>query len=229
MKTKSLLLWGAIAVCAVSCSRGAAKPGAGKAGAARIDTLFEATGLDTVRIDEATVADAIKALGVTEAEARTFDSAVVELRKPPFLVLSFVPPPGGQGPQRLYAIRAALWEPPYTGKTSKGIGLLDSVERMHEVYGEPETVWVTQNNRIHYYPQQGVIFTTTHPRDFPPKIYAQARAALGKTPDEGPNGSIVTMMMVVRPFTVIKGAEPAMVRQQVVSTMPKTDLLVPEF
>jgi hypothetical protein len=36
-------------------------------------------------------------------------------------------------------------------------------------------------------------------------------------------------MMVVRPFTVIKGAEPAMVRQQVVSTRPKTDLLVPEF
>jgi hypothetical protein len=166
---------------------------------------------------------------VTEAEARTFDSGLVELRKPPFFVLSFLPPPGGQGPPRLYAIRAVLWDPPYTTKTSKGIGFLDSVERMHEVYGEPATVWVSQNHSIHYYPQQGVIFETTHPRDLPPKIYAQARAALGKAPDEGPTGSVVTQMMVVRPFTVIEGAEPAMVRQQVVSTRPKTDLLVPEF
>jgi hypothetical protein len=230
MKTKSLLLWSAILLCAVSCSRGGAKPGAGnkaKPGAARTDTLFEATGLDTVRIDEATVPEAIKALGVTEAEARTFSDGKVELRAP-FLVLSFVPPPDGQGPPRLYAIRAVLWEPIYTGKTSKGIGLLDSVERMREVYGDPETVWVSQNHQIHYYPQQGVIFTTKERRDIQPTIYAQARAALGKT-DEGTTGSVVTTIRVVRPFTVIQRAETAMVRQQVVSTRPKTDLLVPEF
>jgi len=34
---------------------------------------------------------------------------------------------------------------------------------------------------------------------------------------------------VVRPFTVIKAAETAMARQQVVSTRPQTDFLVPEF
>jgi hypothetical protein len=216
-------------VCAVSCSRGGAKPGAGKTGAARTDTLFEATGLDTVRIDEATVPDAIKALGVTEAEARTFNGGLVELRKPPLFVLSFLPPAEGQGPARLYAIRAVLWDPPYTIKTSKGIGFLDSIERMHELYGEPDTVWVTQRNRIHYYAQQGVIFKTNHPVDIAPKIYADARAALGKTPDEGPSAHVVTTIMVVRPFTVTKGAETAMVRQQVVSTRPETDLRVPEF
>jgi hypothetical protein len=153
----------------------------------------------------------------------------VELRTPQLLVLSFVPPADGQGGPRLYAVRVGLWEPVYTGTTSKGIGLLDSVERIREVYGEPATVWVRPSARSHYFPEQGVIFTTAHPKDLPPTIYDRARAALGKTPDEGPTANVVNMMMVVRPFTVIEAAEPVMFRQQAVSTRPKTDLLISEF
>jgi hypothetical protein len=216
------LLWGVavLSATALSCSRVAT---------ARTDTLFEATGLATLRIDEATVAKAAGALGVSAADARPVgDGRVVELRVPPFLVLSFAVPEGG-GEARLYAARAALWEPVYTGKTSKGIGFLDSVETMHEVYGPPETVWVSQNESVHYYPEEGVIFRTVHPRDFPKQIYAKARAALGKEPDEGPTAHVVVAIMVVRPFTVTKAAERAMVRQQVVSTRPETDLLVSVF
>jgi hypothetical protein len=221
MKTTSMFFWSAIVLsgAAVSCSRAAARTG----------TLFEGTGLETLRIDEATVADAIKALGAPEAPAKTLSNGVVELWPRPFLMLSFVPAEEGQEPPRLYAISAVLRDPPYTGTTSKGIGLLDSIERVHEVYGEPEAVWITVNTRIHYYPQQGMIITTTHPTRIPPKIYELARTVLRKTPDDGPTASIVTEIRVVRPFAVIEGATTAMAGQRVLSTRPKTDLLVSEF
>jgi hypothetical protein len=90
-------------------------------------------------------------------------------------------------------------------------------------------VWVQQNGeRVHYY-QQGVIFTTQHPKLISPKIYAKARAELGKQPDEGPNAHVVTAIMVVRPFMVTKASETRMARQQVISSRPETDLLVSEF
>jgi hypothetical protein len=40
---------------------------------------------------------------------------------------------------------------------------------------------------------------------------------------------VVTAIMVVRPFRVLEGAKAAMARQQVISTRPKTDLLVSEY
>jgi hypothetical protein len=82
---------------------------------------------------------------------------------------------------------------------------------------------------IHYYAGQGVIVTTTHPKGIPPRIYDQARAALGKQPDEGPSAQVVTAIMVVRPLTVTRGAEVAMAGQQVVSTRPETTLRISEY
>jgi hypothetical protein len=230
---KKTMTWGTVVLCAaaLSCSRGGgAKPGAGEAArpGGSTDLLIEGTGLANLRIDEATLAQAAKSLGLSAAEGRTATNGVVELRVPPFLKLFFAPSVGG-GEPRLYAARAGLWEPVYTGKTSKGIGFLDSGNAMREAYGQPEAVWVGTNEKIHYYAQQGVIFSTQHPRDVVPKIYAQARAALGKQPGEGPEAEIVTAIMVVRPFTVIQGAETMMARQQVISTRPKTDLLISEF
>lgn len=220
MMTRSFVLCAIVlSAAALSCSRAAA----------RTSTLFEGTGLETLHIDQATAADAIKALGAPEAPARTFNNGVVEMWSRPYLMLSFVPPEEGQEPPRLYAIAAVLRDPPYTGTTSKGVGFLDSIERVHEVYGEPETVWVTMNSSIHYYPQQGLIITTTHPTRIDPKIYAVASKALGKTPDDGPSASVVTEIRVVRPFSVIEGATTAMAGQRVLSTRPKTDLLVSEF
>jgi hypothetical protein len=144
----------------------------------------------------------------------------------PFFRISFIPPAGG-GVPKLYAVWANLRDDVYKGKTSKGIGFLDTLEAVHAAYGQPEAEWVTTNDRIHYYPQQGVIITTRHPNDIRPReLYGKARAALGKEPVDGP---VVTAMMVVRPFNVLQGAETTMARQQVVSTRPKTDLLVSEF
>jgi hypothetical protein len=218
-----VILWGAIVLCmpSLSCSRGLSSTNT---------TLLEGTGLEDLRIDEATVANAASGLGASTADARSIgERGVVELRTPRLLVLSFVPPATGQGSPRLYAVRASLWEPVYTGHTSKGIGFLDSVEAVHEAYGLPDTVWVHLDGQRQHYYQQGVIFTTQHPKLIPPKIYAQARAALGKQPGEGPNAHVVTGIMVVRPFTVTKAAETRMARQQVISSRPETDLLVSEF
>jgi hypothetical protein len=213
---------GAFVLCmsSVSCSRALSST----------ETLFEGTGLEELRIDEATVANAVSGFGVSASDARTIgERGVVELRTPRLLVLSFVPPATGQGSPLLYAVRVSLREPVYTGHTSKGIGFLDSLEAMQEAYGPPDTVWVQQNGeRVHYY-QQGVIFTTQHPKLISPKIYAKARAELGKQPDEGPNAHVVTAIMVVRPFMVTKASETRMARQQVISSRPETDLLVSEF
>src|SRR5262245_8688052 len=122
MKTRSsVFLAIVLTAAAVSCSRAAA----------RTSTLVEGTGLETLRIDQATVSDAIKTLGAPEAPARTFNNGVVELWSRPFLMLSFVPPEEGSEPQRLYAITAVLRDPPYSGTTSKGIGMLDSIERVY--------------------------------------------------------------------------------------------------
>lgn len=160
---------------------------------------------------------------------RTFDNGLVEMRTPQLLRLSFLPPESGHGPPRLYAVRVRLWEPVYTGKTSKGIGFLDTLDVVHAAYGPSDAVWVGMNDQLHYYGQQGVIITTRHPRDVSPQIYAQARAALGKQPDDGPHAQVVTAIMVVPPFTVTKAPEVAMARQQVISTRPETTLRISEY
>lgn len=103
---------------------------------------------------------------------RTFDSGLVEMRTPQLLRLSFLPPESGQGPPRLYAVRVGLWVPVYTGKTSKGIGFLDTLDAAHAAYGPSDAVWVGMKDQLHYYGQQGVIITTEHPMDIPPNIYA---------------------------------------------------------
>ena len=61
-----------------------------------------------------------------------------------------------------------------------------------------------------------------------PALYATARAATGKDPNEAPDSPVVTAIMVVRPFNVLEGATTAMAGQQVISTRPKTDLLISE-
>jgi hypothetical protein len=116
----------------------------------------------------------------------------------------------------------------YLGKTSKGIGFLDSADAMREAYGPPDAEWTQMSQRLHYY-QQGVVFITQHPRQISPAVYAKARAALGKQPSEAPDAAVVTGITVVRPFTVTKAAERLMAGQQVVSGPPETDLLVSPF
>ena len=222
---RSVILWGAIVLCApsVSCSRGkatkAGAAGTNAATASRSDAFVEGTGVGILRIGEATVADAATRLGVSAAEARAIGSrGVVELRTPLFQ-LSFVPPADGQGPPRLYAVRAPLQENGYLGKTSKGIGFLDSADAMRAAYGPPDAEWVQSDQRLHYY-QQGVIFATQHPKQISPAVYAKARAALGKQPSEAPDAAVITGIMVVRPFTVSKGATQVTAGQQVLSGPP---------
>ena len=204
---------------AVACSGGMG------ANSAQTNLLIEGAGLETLRIGEATVADAASRLGLAEAErTKTFDNGLVEMRTPQLLRLDFLPPESGQGAAVLYAVRANLSEPVYTGKSSKGIGFLDSLEAVNEAYGPSDAEWVEMTSRIHYYAEHGVIITTRHPVDIPPKIYAAAGAALGKAPDDGPTAALVTGIIVVRPFKVTKAAETARARQQVISTRPKTTL-----
>jgi hypothetical protein len=229
----STLLW-AIALCAlsVSCSRrGTTKSdGAGATGTAatvsRSDTFVEGTGLGGLRIGETTVDSAATALGVSAADARAIGNrGVQEMKAPRSIHAFFVPPSDGQGLPRLYAVQLFLDDDVYQGKTSKGIGFLDSADAMREAYGPPDAEWIGQLEHIHYY-QQGVIFHTRHPTQIPAPLYAKARAALGKNPSEGPRDRVVTGIMVVRPFTVTKAADRLMAGQQVVTGPPETDLLV---
>jgi hypothetical protein len=225
---RTMTVWGAIVLCApvVSCSRGGSS---GAVSVSRAEALVEGTSVGALRIDEATPADAETAFGVSAAEARAVGSrGVVEMRTPLFH-LSFVPPADGQGPPRLYAARAPLREDVYEGKTSRGIGFLDSADAMREAYGPPDAEWIQMNGeRLHYY-QQGVIFTTQHPKLIPPAVYAKARAALGKEPSEEPAAHVVTAIMVVRPFMVTKAGTRLTAGQQVISRAPETDLLVSAF
>jgi hypothetical protein len=165
-----------------------------------------------------------------KSEATTFSTATaLEFRRPP-LGFWFLKPAEGQGPPRLYAVRTLLYDDCYRGKTSKGIGILDSLEAVTAAYGPSEAEWVGMNEHMHYYGQQGVIFTTQHPKEIQPALYAKARAATGKeAASEAPRSRVVTAIMVVRPFRVLEGAKTAMARQQVISTRPKTDLLVSEY
>ena len=113
------------------------------------------------------------------------------MRTPQLLRLSFVPPESGEGPPPLYAVRANLWEPIYTGKTSKGIGFLDSLEDVPEAYGPSDAEWVRMNGRVHYYAEQGVITTTRHPRDVPERFTPRRARRWGSSPtrDQGPISS----------------------------------------
>jgi hypothetical protein len=219
----SLVLGGAVVSFAASVACSSART------SARTDVLLEGEGLETLRIDVATVEAAATLLGLSQAEwTKTDPDGLVEMRTPQLLRLCFLPPESGEGQPLLYAVRANLWEPVYTGKTSKGIGFLDSLEDVREAYGESDAEWVRTNSRVHYYAEQGVIITTQHPSDIQRKIYDQARAALGKQPDEGPEAHVVTGIIVVSPFMVTKAAETAMQRQQVISTRPETTLRIAE-
>ena len=225
--------WCVIVLCAaaLSCSGGGGtRPGAGNEGrpaAARDDTLMEGTGIGALRIDQATIVEMQGTYG--KSEATTFSTAAaLEFRRPP-LGFWFLKPAEGDGPPRLYAVRTLLYDDCYRGQTSKGIGIFDSLEAVQAAYGPSEAEWVGMNERMHYYGQQGVIFTTQHPKEILPALYAKARAATGKEPSEAPDSAVVTAIMVVRPFTVLEAAAPAMARQQVISTRPKTDLLVSEY
>jgi hypothetical protein len=216
---------GLVASAACSRGRGTKEDGSAKPRvAARDDTLVEATGIGSLRIDEATVAEMQKQYGVSEPT--TFSTATAkEYRRPP-LGFWFVAPADGQGPPRLYAVRTLLWDDVYKGRTSKGIGILDSLDAVRAAYGEPDAEWIRMNERVHYYGRQGVIFTTQHPRDVRPALYAKARAATGKEPSDATGSAVVTEIMVVRPFSVLEAAQPAGAGQQVISTAPKTDMLI---
>lgn len=222
----SLILLGVAVLCtpSVSCSRG------GKLNpfkASRTEPLVEGTSVGPLRIGEATVADATKAFGA-KFDPRTFDSGLVQLWTPLFL-LSFVPPPDGQGPPRLYAAQAPMKEDGYLGKTSKGIGFLDSTDAMREAYGPPDAEAIGVFGNTYYY-QQGVIFSTRHPKEVkPPELYAKLRAELGKQPPEKPDSHVITGIMVVRPFTVLEAPKTVVSHQRVLSIPPKTDLLVGPF
>jgi hypothetical protein len=80
-----------------------------------------------------------------------------------------------------------------------------------------------------FYGKQGVIFTTNHPKEIRPVVYAKAVAALGKTPGESPRSRVVTGIMVVRPFTVSDPGTTMTAGQRVMTTRPKTDLLIAPF
>lgn len=215
--------WCVIVLCAaaVSCSRGG-----GKLAAGRDDTLLEGAGIGGLRIDQATIAEMQSTYGESEPSTLSTASAL-DFRRPP-LGFWFLKPAEGQGPPRLYAVRTLLYDDCYRGKTSKGIGILDSLEAVRAAYGPSEADYVGMNEHMHYYGQQGVIFTTQHPKEILPALYAKARAATGKQPTETVHSRFVTAIMVVRPFNVLEGAKTIMAGQQVISTRPKTDLLVRE-
>jgi len=65
----SAVVWSLVVLCAasVACARKDASPGA-SATSTRTDLLLEAAGLENLRIDEATIADAASRLGLPEAE-----------------------------------------------------------------------------------------------------------------------------------------------------------------
>jgi len=223
---RSVVLWGTILLCAapLSCSR---RGGKNPFKSSHSETLVEGKGVGDLRIDETTIDRAVATSGATREPRAVGDRGVMELWAPRFH-LSFVPPADGQGRPTLYAVRVPLQEDAYLGKTSKGIGLLDSREAMLEAYGPPDAEWVQTGDTLHYY-QQGVVFATASPRDLPANLYGQARAALGKSPSEKPEARLVTSIVVVRPFRVLEAASTSMAGQQVISGPPKTDLLVSPY
>jgi hypothetical protein len=237
-RLRFVLLCGA-ALCAAgaACSRGGAKPDAGASPAADAgaepaaaaavsdDTLVEGTGVGALRIDEATMDDVVKAYRLSSPITRANESIIAMSTPQVPLYFWFVAPTDGQGAPRLYAVRHLLYDQIYKGTTSRGIGILDSLEAVKGAYGEPDASWVGTFETLHYYGQQGVIFTTNHPKDIRPEVYARARAALGKEPSEGPSSSIVVGITVVRPFTVTDPGTTQMDRQRVLTTRPETDLL----
>ncbi len=175
--------------------------------AVRDDTLLEGTGIGALLIDQATIAEMQSAYGESEASTLSTASAL-DFRRPPLGFWFLKPAEGESGPPRLYAVRTLLYDDCYRGKTSKGIGILDSLEAVLAAYGPSEAEYVGMNEHMHYYGQQGVIFTTQHPKQILPALYKTARAATGKEPSEAVDSRVVTAIMVVRPFNVLERRSP---------------------
>jgi hypothetical protein len=111
------------------------------------------------------------------------------------------------------------------------VGLLDSAEAMRSTYGPPQAEWVQAEQSLHY-SEEGVVFATQHPKGalpVSPADYAEICLQLNKQPSEAPDSRVITAIMVVRPFHVLKQGQAVSAGPQVMSGPPETDLAVSAF
>ena len=178
-------------------------------------TLTEGRGTDTLVIGTTTLGQATKSLGSSEDDQSTSDR-ITELEAPP-LRLEFLKPEGG-GEAVLTSVitfhKSNPNMPNWEGKTSRGIALLDPVDKMRTAYGEPDAAWLGSPWRGYYY-TSGVIFG------------AQQVSAIPGYKGSA-TGDVITRVVVTPPFEV----EPQGTVQsndRVVPLPPKTTLPTSPF
>jgi len=215
-----LLLLGCVALTA--CKRSEARA----ATRAIAGPLLEGRGLAELQIGVTTPEAVAAQFGEAAGVPRRNGGRVELLVRP--LKLEFVTPTEPPGAQpRLYAVKTSLQKGGYRGKTGRGLGFLDPIETMLELYGEPQAEWIRMDDRLHYY-IDGLVVTTQHPnlvRDF-----AELSKELEKAPPAiTPQSRVVTGLTIVPPFEILEPAKPARAGQQVISSQPKTTLEVSAY
>lgn len=178
-------------------------------------TLQEGRGIESLVLGTTTLSQAVKTLGGAAGEPST-SSTDAQLEALP-LRLQFAAAEGGGEPvlETIYTSRTEnKTMPNWEGKTSRGIGLLDSVEKMHTAYGEPDAEWRQSWARVYYY-KSGVLFSVEHP--------SRVRGYEGPPPT--PTSGVITSLAVTLPFEVLEPAKEAMHSGQLsVTGPPKTSL-----
>src|SRR5688572_615211 len=113
--------------------------------------LEEGRGLGALDVDKTTLKKARKLLGPAAPRDPNVTPIKTQLEAGP-LLLWFVKPQGSDDPvlQAIVAERTH-YKPNYLGKTSRGIGLLDTRDKMLSIYGEPDYVQNGTSESVYYY------------------------------------------------------------------------------
>ena len=138
------------------------------------------------------------------------------------LRLIFAAPEAG-GEAVLYAIRTARIPnpqyPQWKGRSSRGIGFLDSEEKVRAAYGPPAAEWHRSFGGRALYYTSGVVFVLEHPS----KITGY------EGPPPSPTSGHVTEMWVTVPFQVVEAPQAVSPGQLLVTTPPRTTLRISPF
>lgn len=154
--------------------------------------MTEGQGMESLVLGKTTLNEAKKVLG-DSARVYTLPERIVVEATP--LKLNFSLGYGENEPvlQNIVAEKNSLpGKISYAGKTSRGIGLLDTLEKMESVYGKADHMADTHPDRIYYY-KSGVIFEIRYAN----MVYRY------DGPVVGPNTMVVTSIAVTPPFEVV--------------------------
>lgn len=183
--------------------------------------LIEGRGLEPgLILGTTTLSQARGVLGDAAGETSTAGPETAVTAGP--LRLVFAPPEAG-GEAVLYAIRTARIPnpqyPQWRGRSGRGIGFLDSEEKVRAAYGAPAAEWHRSFGGRALYYTTGVLLVLEHPSNI----------TSYEGPPPAPTSGNVTEMWFTVPFEVVEAPQAVSSGQRFVTTPPRTTLRISPF